>query len=799
MGQNLDRTERTKLRRLQLAIRRNWEHLHPGRSVRRGSAVGVVTVIVALAVHFGIFLRPGLPGILDSVAGVVVYLGLAAFMGLVFWLSYRLLLVLPRFFNTLGLMALLVLVYFLSDMGFPPPFNLLLGIGFGLAAALLGGGLAHLFDREFRFYRGWKKGYTVLSIGIPLCLLILVLVWIVDRGTDVHLVGPSPVGANVEALTAPNPGRPGPYRVLSLTYGSGDNPRRPEFGSQAVLKTSSVDATPFVKNNQGWKIKLRHWYWGFNFEAFPINGTVWYPDGRGPFPLVLIVHGNHKMQEYSDPGYAYLGELLASRGFVFVSVDENFFNGAFMSGLSKENDGRAWMLLQHLTVWRTWNQDPDSVFFHKVDMDRIGLIGHSRGGEAAAIAGAFNRLRFYPDDATVSFDFGFNIHAVIAIAPSDGQYKPTGRPNPLDNVNYLVVQGAHDSDVSIFAGDRQYNRVRFTDDGYWFKASLYSYRSNHGQFNTVWGDSDWGRPMGVILNREPLLSGEEQRTIAKVYFSAFLEATLHGNAAYIPMFRDHRLIADWLPEDVYISRFQDSTFRALCDYEEDVDVTTGTSPGTVITQKNLAVWREADLATRSSRSTKQNNVVFVGWRGADDVRQGEAAPFYCINLPDSLPNEFGVDRDSMLVFALAEVDEKVPDPVEDQEGSDPASSQDLKYGNKTSGQTKSESGDETKEPLELSIELIDAGGHRVLFPLDRFRPVPPVTKSRFTKVMNEGKIFGKEYEPTLQTFELPMSEFVAASQAFKPEEIRLIQFIFDRGREGVLAIDQIGLAKIRKE
>ena len=49
---------------------------------------------------------------------------------------------------------------------------------------------------------------------------------------------------------------------------------------------------------------------------------------EGLFPLVLIVHGNHLMNDYSDPGYEYLGKLLASKGYIFVSVDENFLNAA---------------------------------------------------------------------------------------------------------------------------------------------------------------------------------------------------------------------------------------------------------------------------------------------------------------------------------------------------------------------------------------------------------------------------------------------------------------------------------------
>ena len=72
------------------------------------------------------------------------------------------------------------------------------------------------------------------------------------------------------------------------------------------------------------------------------------PEGDGPFPLVLIVHGNHLMEQFSDEGYAYLGEMLASRGFIAVSVDENFLNYSFWGNIP-DNDMkvRAWILLKH--------------------------------------------------------------------------------------------------------------------------------------------------------------------------------------------------------------------------------------------------------------------------------------------------------------------------------------------------------------------------------------------------------------------------------------------------------------------
>jgi predicted dienelactone hydrolase len=74
-----------------------------------------------------------------------------------------------------------------------------------------------------------------------------------------------------------------------------------------------------------------------------------------------------------------------------------------IEGLKEENDGRGWLLLEHLAQWQEWQQTAGNPFYGKVDMERIVLMGHSRGGEAAAIAAAFNRLPAYPDDATVSF------------------------------------------------------------------------------------------------------------------------------------------------------------------------------------------------------------------------------------------------------------------------------------------------------------------------------------------------------------------------------------------------------------
>lgn len=542
---------------------------------------------------------------------------------------------------------------------------------------------------------------------------------------------------------------------------------------------------------------LRQWYWGFDFKHFPVNGRVWYPDGPGPFPLVLIVHGNHSMEEYSDPGYAYLGEHLASRGFIFVSVDENFFNSSFRGSLTKENDGRGWMLLQHLKAWKRWNETDGNPFHGRVATDRIALIGHSRGGEAVAVAGAFNRLRYYPDDGRVEMPSGFAVRSLIAIAPVDGQYSPAGRYTPLENVNYLTLQGAHDADVSSFDGIRQWARVRFTDQAYHVKAAVYTYRANHGQFNTVWGNHDAGFPMSLFLDRPTLLAGEAQRQVAKVFITAFLEATLLDKTDYLAVLKDERRARRWLPDDVFVTRFADTTARTVANYEEDVDLTTASLPGARIDQQGLSLWREQYLPFKSG--TTRDSVVYLGWKEpvkdqAKDKNRELTPASYTISLPAGLGAEWKLSGDSELRFAMAQVDEK-PSDDESDNGEKKGEETKSPAGKKQDAKKDGSKPDPTRpERLDVTVELTSASGASVRLPLSRFRAIPVILTARMTKFWNESAIFEKSSEPVLQSFALPLAAFTRADARFDPATLTAIRFVFDRSPKGVVALDDVAIA-----
>src|SRR4051812_26006117 len=56
----------------------------------------------------------------------------------------------------------------------------------------------------------------------------------------------SKVVLSQQAISAPNPGLPGAFKVKTLYYGSGTDKRRAEYRDSVTLKTGTVDGSAFV-------------------------------------------------------------------------------------------------------------------------------------------------------------------------------------------------------------------------------------------------------------------------------------------------------------------------------------------------------------------------------------------------------------------------------------------------------------------------------------------------------------------------------------------------------------------------
>jgi hypothetical protein len=452
--------------------------------------------------------------------------------------------------------------------------------------------------------------------------------------------------------------------------------------------------------------------------------------------------------------------MLASRGFIAVSVDENFLNYSVWSGIpSQDMKVRAWMLLKHLQQIDAFQAEPGTPFFDKVDIEKVALLGHSRGGQAAAMAA--DRDRWFEEDRTLSGIDRLVIRAVIGIAPTDRSVDKTFAV--LHDVNYLTVQGARDADVNNFYGDRQYIRTSFSGGSDLFKASVYIADANHSRFNSDWGIFDDSLPAALFLNVKDMMSGAEQRRAAKVYVAAFLETALHGNETYEAMFGDYRTGLDWLPESRYFSRYESGAFQQIARYDGEVDKTTP-GAGVQAFAKGVTSWTIASALDRD-RNEKGTKGLVLEWK--DDAA-------YSLLLADAFwknKKRGSIGDASALMFSLSNLERNFADG--------------------------------SSLPLpQITVELEDTTGTTAKLPLDRFMKIQPLPHITFGNIpalehiLGNGK-YTSPVEPVFQTYVLPLRMF----QTINPElelgiaQLHRITFHF-AGGPGKVMLDDLGLSPI---
>lgn len=605
---------------------------------------------------------------------------------------------------------------------------------------------------------GRTRPAQIALLTIPICLILAVAAWVIQPGFDDYVTA-LPDTAVTPTLTLENPGQPGPYAVQTLTYGSGVDGRRPAFGAAADLITPDVDGSAIFAGYSNPVNAFFRWYWGFDFTQLPLNGTVWYPEGDGPFPLVLIVHGNHPMSDFSDPGYAYLGEHLASQGYIAVSVDQNFTNGlVFFDGKFEEMPLRAWLLLQHLAQWQSWHETPGNPFTGQVDMEHIALIGHSRGGEAVAWAEYLNRQPMAPVSAvSTPADFGFGIRGVVSIAPSDAYGGPGDRKPTLDEANYLLLAGGHDSDTFLLYGQRQYNRARLDDNPGGFKALAYVYQANHGQFNSIWGVEDRGFYNSWLLNRAPLLTAEEQQQAAKVLITSFLNAALKEENGYRALFANPGGTANWLPDTLIATQLKEEPFIRVDTNEGSANLATTDVNGAEAAAQDMAYARIEALKLRDGQGVQGNKALHLAWDAGSQ-------PMYEITLPADKPAAWGLTPESALTFALAGVP-----------------------GEAAAGEIM----------VELETAVGPPNGATFRLPLSDFAPIMPTLPAHLVKAAWLYGLNGfpdniTPEEVVLQTYTLPLAVFQAANPTFQPDQLRAIRFLFDGREAGAVYLDEVG-------
>ena len=340
-----------------------------------------------------------------------------------------------------------------------------------------------------------------------------------------------------------DPGGPGTYSVTTGYYNLGD--------TAYTVPTDSVDDFP---------------------TGVEVVGEVDYPtniSSLGARPVVEIVHGDHVpcynpateatttewpcVPPYepipSYQGFHYLAQGLASDGEVAVSISTNGIeaqeNSYSTDGGIRARDELAEYTLGLLSDWNSSSSGPfASTFVGHLNLNDVGLIGHSRGGGAVAGLVAYN--------ASQSPSYG--IKAVEMLSPF---WDPAADPDLASDVAgtpTLTMESYCDGDTPQDAGVAYQDLNRYPGDA--APTSLvWVMGGNHFFWDTVQTPNpyppglpsiqdDWNGhvPGGSSdpwcqTSASTRLTPTGQQAVALTYSRGFMDVNLLGDSSLTPYFQ----------------------------------------------------------------------------------------------------------------------------------------------------------------------------------------------------------------------------------------------------------------------
>ncbi|HEY0169464.1 MAG TPA: hypothetical protein VGB98_00305 [Pyrinomonadaceae bacterium] len=293
-------------------------------------------------------------------------------------------------------------------------------------------------------------------------------------------------------------------------------------------------------------------------SAVELKASVHYPTALagGPYPLIVFMHGRHatcyrgstatlrwpcRSTETVIPsyqGYDYIAQNLASNGYIVVSVSANGINAYDNNVTDLGMQARAELIQRHLQQWNTFNTAGAAPFgtrfVGKVNLQRVGTMGHSRGGEGV--------VKHYAYNASLGSPYG--VKAVLPLAPVNFNRTVANR------VPLSVVLPYCDGDVNDNQGVHFYDDARYNVAGDAApKHTIQVMGGNHNYFNTVWTPGmfpagtadDWGyttgggndAQCGTVAGNHRLTSAQ-QRGVGLTYISATMRAYAGAESQFLP-------------------------------------------------------------------------------------------------------------------------------------------------------------------------------------------------------------------------------------------------------------------------
>jgi len=374
------------------------------------------------------------------------------------------------------------------------------------------------------------------------------------------------------------------------------------------------------------------YYWGYYLwndgsGSGNVEGRVYWPDScdgdTAPdselqLPLVLLMHGDG--HQFTD--YHYLVRHLAFNGFIVATINN--------SGSNAERAAQAKTFLDFLRdhwQYKDW-----------VDEDNVGLIGHSRGGEAALTVARLN----------ADLNWGYDVNAIVSLAPTDNQ-EGGGVHESIEGSHseaFLGIYGTHDEDVTGYcmsgglpgcgaplvsargsafslydrAGGEGSTEPFPLYDAVVDKALVYIEGANHNGWRETCGGFP---PPGV-------LSCNTHKELAKGYTNAFLRWHLRNQDVYERYFNgDFRLpIANIEDIDVHKS-YSKGYDRRVVDNFEQPGFLTNTIGGLNVKEVSVTIEKDGSTWDYDPTSPHDTRSATISW-GA-----GGFLPFIRMGIPDN--------------------------------------------------------------------------------------------------------------------------------------------------------------------
>ncbi|WP_181243476.1 cell wall-binding repeat-containing protein [Glaciihabitans tibetensis] len=533
--------------------------------------------------------------------------------------------------------------------------------------------------------------------------------------------------------------------------------------------------------------------YNLGLEALPIRGfnrlgeeraAVFAPVGAtGERPVVVFLHGRHS--SCAGPGNnpaswpcgptqtdieSYLGyndaaTILASHGYVVVSISANAINA--LDGSLADDTGalaRGQLVMDHLSLLRAANAGEAVGLSPKLvdllDLDNIGMMGHSRGGEGVMRAALLN----YEQDEP------FGIQSVLPLAPTD--YTRMTVPD----VATAVILPYCDGDVEDQMGQKYIDDSRHAYGDDVFRTSVLIMGTNHNYFNTAWTpgkypvatSDDW-----AIMDRDQTnpvcgtsapsrLNSDEQYNVGNAYMSAWFRLTLGDEDQFMPLFDgSDATVASAGRADVRVSAYNAPSDR--------VDINLFNKPDTSIQVTGAGTYQTCEsMSPLSVPAVLPYCVTKLGFAQAPDY--GFLSALYgngrAIAVPSTTSVHFTYSAPANATAAAGQL--RVPVP---------AAASDFSATESLSFRVSPDDSVPAEGSTELTVTLVDSVGGTAAVSASTFGDaltVLPGTTDPLRKVL-------------LQQIEIPVTAFVGVDLT----DVTQVRFTGSRVAGGVLLSDLV--------